>query len=196
MRLDPSEEIIVAGGKMKEVSEAIGPPLPFTGSLSNALKRLAGGTSLFLSRYKCSPGSPGDIAVGVAEPGDVYVIQDVAKEPVIIFPQSFLASANSVRLESIWAGFASLLTLPSSFLIRATGSGPLILGGDGPIDREGLQSGKKLTVNNSLVVAFSADIKHKITTPGGAVTSILSEQGFMIEFTGPGFVIRHAGSET
>ena len=73
-------------------------------------------------------------------------------------------------------------------MLKAIGSGDLLVNAYGGIIQKQLEIGEKLVLDNYHLVAMSVDANYKVMKLGGLKTTILGGEGLVTEITGPGTV--------
>lgn len=153
--------------------------------LKGGLTRFLSGESLFINEFTAKNGS-GTIQLAPAAPGDV---EHVYLENQVIYLQNtaFLASADSVQVETKWQGFTKgFFSGESFFLIKCSGIGDLwfnSFGGIIPIDVE-----DDYVVDTGHIVAFTEGLEYSISRVGGYKSLFFSGEGLVCHFRGKGKV--------
>ena len=76
------------------------------------------------------------------------------------------------------------------FLVRASGSGTVLLACYGALDTIQLGAGESLTIDSGHVVAFDSGVTSQLRkVAGGVIQTLKSGEGFVFDFTGPGWVL-------
>jgi uncharacterized protein (TIGR00266 family) len=188
--LDPGEEIRAESGAMMATSAGVGITSSTQGGMVKGLKRsLLGGESLFLTTFS-APATGGWVDVAHHLPGDVITTSVTPDRPLSITRGCWLASASSVELDAKWGGFKNLFGGEGGFLVRAAGSGTVLLACYGAIDTIQLGAGESLTIDTGHVVAFDPSVNsqlRKVAT--GVIQTLKSGEGFVFDFTGPGWIM-------
>ncbi|MDQ4091589.1 MAG: TIGR00266 family protein [Actinomycetota bacterium] len=188
--LDPGEEIRAESGAMMATSAGVGITSSTQGGMVKGLKRsLLGGESLFVTTFS-APATGGWVDVAHHLPGDVITTSVTPDRPLSITRGCWLASASSVELDAKWGGFKNLFGGEGGFLVRAAGSGTVLLACYGAIDTIQLGAGESLTIDTGHVVAFDPSVNsqlRKVAT--GVIQTLKSGEGFVFDFTGPGWIM-------
>lgn len=193
VRLDPNEEIRVEGGAMVGMSEGMAIETKMQGGFLKSLARsVLGGESFFVNTYK-APAQGGEINLAPALPGDMFVLE-LQNESMLIQSGAFVASASSVEINTSWGGAKGFFGSGGLILLKATGSGSLVLGCYGAIHELNLAVGQKYTVDTGHIVAFSEKIGFQVRKVGGMKSTLLSGEGLVVELTGPGRVLMQTRS--
>ncbi len=188
--LNPNEVVRAESGAMMATSYGVGVASSTQGGVLKGLKRsFLGGESLFVSTFTAPPnGGWVDVAHHLA--GDIIVMDVTPERPISITRGCWLASAASVELDTRWGGFKNLFGGEGGFLVRAAGTGTALLACYGALDTVQLGSGESVTIDSGHVVAFDPGITSQIRkVAGGVVQTLKSGEGFVFDFTGPGWLM-------
>jgi uncharacterized protein (TIGR00266 family) len=192
-----NETVRVEAGAMMAMSAGMSVEAKAEGGILKSLKRAAlGGESFFLTTY-VAPSQGGWVDVAARLPGDLVHIDVNATESWVISKGSWLASPSTVTLDTRWGGFRNLFGSEGGFVVRASGSGPIVLGCYGALDRWTLAAGETITVDTGHMVAYQDTVQmalRKIT--GGLVQTFKSGEGLVFDFTGPGIVYTQTRNPT
>jgi uncharacterized protein (TIGR00266 family) len=186
--LASGEAMKAESGAMMAHSIGVSVEAQMQGGLMKGLRRsVLGGESLFITTFTasdgggwvdCAPNLPGDVAVLKVE-GDMNVTRG-----------SWLCSSVEIDLDTKWGGFKSIGGGEGAFLIRATGSGDIVVGAFGAIEALELGAGEQLVLDSGHLIAFDPTVEfttRKVTK--GIAQTLKSGEGFVMEFTGPGRVL-------
>jgi uncharacterized protein (TIGR00266 family) len=188
--LDPGEELRAESGAMMATSAGVAVKASTQGGVLKGLKRsLLGGESLFITTFT-APASGGWVDVAHHLAGDIVVTDVTGDSPISITKGCWLASSTGVELDTKWGGFKNLFGGEGGFLIRTAGSGTVVIACYGAIDRVELGPGESVTVDSGHVVAFGPTITSQLrTVAGGMIQTLKSGEGYVFDFTGPGWVM-------
>jgi uncharacterized protein (TIGR00266 family) len=187
--LAPGEEIRVEGGAMVTMSDGmvIETKMSGGGLLKSLARSVLGGESFFVNIYK-APGQGGEITLASALPGDLFAM-DLQGDSLMVQSGSFVASAMGVNVDASWGGSKTFFASEGLVMLKATGSGTLLLSSYGAIHDMSLAAGQKLTVDTGHLVAFSQEVGFKVRKVGGIKSTLLSGEGLVVDMTGPGRVL-------
>jgi len=147
--------------------------------------RFLGGESIFINEFTAQNGSA-DIQIAPACPGDVEHIY-LENQTIYLQNTAFLASADSINVESKWQGFMKgFFSGESFFLIKCSGVGDLWFnsyGGIIPIDVE-----DGYVIDTGHIVAFTDGLTYEISRVGGYKSLFFSGEGLVCRFSGQGRV--------
>ncbi len=186
--LDPNEEIRVEAGSMLSMSAGITLETKMQGGLLKSLARAAlGGESFFINTYR-APATGGLMHLAPALPGDLFAM-DVNGDSLLVQSGSYVASENTVNVETGWGGAKTFFASEGLIMLRATGTGTLILSSYGAIHKLELAAGQTHTVDTGHLVAFSESMGFKVRSVGGLKSTLFSGEGLVVDLTGPGRVL-------
>ena len=188
--LAPNEQLQAESGSMMSMSPDMQLSAGMQGGLKQALKRTAlGGESFFISTFAAGQGG-GFVDLAAILPGDVSVLELDNTVGWFIQAGSWMASPPSVQIDTKWGGFKNLFGGEGGFILRATGTGPTIIGCYGALEAWDLQAGQTVTVDTGHMVAYQETVQMNIRkATGGMIQSFKSGEGYVFDFTGPGRVM-------
>jgi len=192
--LQPGESLISEAGELSWMGQSIvmstHTQMGGGGGIFGALKRVAGGGTLFMTEYNAQ-GAPGEVAFAAKLPGHILPIEVGPGHEYMIHRHGFLCGTSEIQLgvgfqQSLGAGmFAG-----NGFLLqKVSGSGTawIELGGETVV--RDLQPGETLRVHPGHVGAFHASVNFQITTIKGIRNIFFGSDGlFLAALTGPGRV--------
>lgn len=188
--LDPGEQLRAESGAMMMMSAGMGVEASTQGGLMKGLKRsVLGGESLFVTTFT-APASGGWVDVAHHLAGDIVVAGVLPDQPMNVTKGCWLASSGSVELDTKWGGFKNMFGGEGGFLIHAQGHGTIILACYGALDTVNLAPGEQVTIDSGHVVAFGPSVTSQLRrATTGLVQTLKSGEGFVFDFTGPGWVM-------
>lgn len=186
----PGEQLRAESGAMMATSSGVSVASSTQGGVMKGLKRsFLGGESLFITTYT-APAAGGWVDLAHHLAGDIIVRDVSPDEPISVTKGCWLASAVGVTLDTKWGGFKNLFGGEGGFLVHASGEGSVLLACYGAIDTIDLAAGELVTVDTGHVVAFGPTVTSQIRkASGGVVQTLKSGEGFVFDFTGPGWVM-------
>jgi uncharacterized protein (TIGR00266 family) len=191
VKLDPNERIRVDSGAMVSMQN-VNIETKMEGGLFKSLGRsLLGGESLFQNFFQASA-QGGEVVVAPDLPGDVYCYE-LTGETIMVQAGSYLASEDGIELNTKFSSKAFKAGEGVSML-EVKGKGKLLLSSYGAIYERDLQPNEKYTVDTTHVVAFNASMGVETKTVGGLKSTLLSGEGLVVEFTGPGKLLMQTRS--
>ena len=183
--LAPNEAIQAESGAMVSMSSNLVPETSMKGGLMGALRRkVLGGESLFVNTYRAE-GGEAELALAPSLPGDIAHIQ-LKGETLFIQSASFLAGDPAIELDTAWGGARSFFGGEGLFLLKAQGSGDLLVSSYGAIHRVEVPAGKPYICDTGHVVAFSQGLEFSVRKFGNWKSAVLGGEGLVCEFSGQG----------
>ncbi|RME34972.1 MAG: TIGR00266 family protein [Thermoflexia bacterium] len=187
IRLGPNEAVRVESGAMVSMSAGITVETKAAGGVFKALARsVLAKESFFQNTYR-APASGGELTVAPALPGDLFVV-DLKNETLMAQSGSYVASEMGVNLDTKWGGAKTFFASEGLILLRASGTGKLLLSSFGAIHEVNLKPGETYTVDTGHLVAFTEGIGFKVRRVGGLRSTLFSGEGLVVDLTGPGRV--------
>lgn len=192
--LEPNESVISEAGELSWMSQSLQmnthTQMAGGGGLLGAIKRVAGGGTLFMTEYTAS-GARGEIAFAAKVPGHIVPVTVGPGVEYMAHRHGFLCATQSVQLgvgfqQSLGAGIFG----GSGFLLqRISGHGTAWLELSGELVVKDLQPGETLRVHPGHVGAFTTSVNFQITRVPGIKNLIFGGDGiFLAALTGPGRV--------
>lgn len=186
IKLGPRESIRAEAGVMVSMSPDMEIKTSAQGGLFGALKRSAlGGESFFMNTFTASDRG-GEITVAPSLPGDMLVLE-LNNDEYKVQAGGFIASSESVNVDSKWGGARSFFGGDGSFfMLSCTGTGTLVVASYGALHKVTLAPGESYTVDTGHVVAFGEGMGFKTRKIGNWKSTILGGEGLVVDLTGPG----------
>jgi len=192
--LDPSDSIISEAGQLSWMGSSIQmtthTQFAGGGGIWGALKRVAGGGTLFMTEYR-AVGASGELAFATKLPGHIVPVEVGAGHEYMIHRHGFLCSTPQVQIgvgfqQSLGAGIFG----GSGFILQHLGGqGTAWLELSGELVIKDLRAGETLRVHPGHVGAFQTSVSFEITTVPGIKNMIFGGDGiFLASLTGPGRV--------
>jgi uncharacterized protein (TIGR00266 family) len=193
VQLQPSEEIRVEAGSMVSMSAGVTVETKMQGGFLKSLTRsVLGGESFFVNLYKASA-EGGEINLAPALPGDMFVLE-LSNDTMLVQSGAFVASALTVEINTSWGGAKGFFGSGNLILLKASGSGPLMLASYGAIHEVSLAAGEKYTIDTGHIVAFNESMGFQVRRVGGMKSTLLSGEGLVVDLTGPGKLLMQTRS--
>jgi len=188
IRLGPNEEIRVESGAMVSMSQGVTVETKAAGGILKSLARsVLAGESFFQNTFR-APAGGGEVTVAPALPGDLFVLE-LRNESLLVQSGSYVASETGINLDTKWGGAKTFFASEGLIMLRASGTGKLLLSSFGAIHEVNLEAGQTYTVDTGHLVAFSEGIGFKVRRVGGLKSTIFSGEGLVVDLTGPGRVL-------
>jgi uncharacterized protein (TIGR00266 family) len=192
--LEPGESVISEAGELSWMSQAIAMTTHTQfgggGGFFGAIKRMAGGGTLFMSEYRAQ-GYQGEVAFATKVPGHILPIEVGPGHEYLIHRHGFLCATPQIQIgvgfqQSLGAGIFG----GDGFLLqKITGHGTAWLELSGEVVVRDLKPGETLRVHPGHVGAFQASVSFNITTVPGIRNIFFGGDGlFLAALTGPGRV--------
>ena len=190
--LDPNELVVSEAGELSWMTSSIQMTTHTQfgggGGIFGALKRVAGGGSLFMTQYQ-AVGAPGAISFATKLPGHIVPVEVDGAHEYLIHRHGFLCGTPQIQIsvgfqQSLGAGIFG----GEGFLLqRVSGSGTAWLELSGELVMKELHPGENLRVHPGHVGAFQAGVSFEITTVPGIKNMLFGGDGiFLVSLTGPG----------
>lgn len=189
LRLAPHESARAEGGAMVAMSTDMRIETKAQGGLLRSLGRSAlGGESFFLNTFTAGP-SGGLLQLAPNLPGDVTVLDPSTVGAYLVHSGSYLGSDPDVDVKTKWGGARGFFAAHDLVLLHCSGGRQLIVSSYGAIDHFALGPGEAVTIDTGHVVAFSENIGYSTRKVGGLKSTLLSGEGLVCDFRGPGEVL-------
>jgi len=194
VRLEPNESVFSESGELSWMTSSIQmtthTQMGGGGGIFGALKRVAGGGSLFMTEYRAI-GAAGEVSFATKVPGHIVPIEVAPGNEYMIHRHGFLCATNQVTIgvgfqQSLGAGIFG----GNGFLLQKVGGqGTAWLELSGELIMKTLAPGEVLRVHPGHVGAFQASVGFQITTVPGIKNMIFGGDGiFLAVLQGPGTV--------
>ncbi len=193
VKLSGGEQVRVEAGAMVSMSQGVTLETRATGGILKSLARsMFGGESFFQNTYQ-APQSGGQVTVAPALPGDLFALE-LGNETVMVQSGSYVASEMAIEVDTKWGGAKTFFASEGLILLRASGSGKLLLSSYGAIHEMELGEGETYTVDTGHLVAFSEGMGFKVRRVGGVKSTLFSGEGLVVDLTGSGRVLMQTRS--
>ncbi len=193
IHLDGGEKVRVESASMVSMSQGITLETAATGGILKSLSRaVLGGESFFQNTYEAPPGG-GRVAVAPALTGDLMVI-DMNNETLMVQSGSYLASDPAITTDTKWSGAKTFFASEGLIMLRATGTGPLLLSSYGAIHEMNLAAGETITIDTGHIVAFTEGLSFQVRKIGSMKSTLFSGEGLVVDLTGPGRLLAQTRS--
>ena len=190
--LNPGESVISEAGELSWMSQSIAmnthTQLGGGGGFLGAIKRIAGGGTLFMTEYEAQ-GTPGEVAFATKIPGHILPLEVSPGHEFMIHRHGFLCATPQIQLgvgfqQSLGAGIFG----GDGFLLqKITGNGTAWLELSGEVVVRDLRPGETLRVHPGHVGAFQSGVSFNITRIQGVRNMFFGGDGiFLAALTGPG----------
>jgi uncharacterized protein (TIGR00266 family) len=188
VRLNAEQSIMAEAGAMVSMSANVELQSQMKGGLMGALKRAAGGESAFVSTFTAR-GGPGEVTFAPGGPGDIAAIE-LSNQLFYVQSSSYLAGDAGLNVDTRWGGAKSFFGGEGLFVLQVTGAGLLLLSSFGAIHRKRLNAGERYVVDTGHLVAWEGTTQYTLRkAASGFFRSMVSGEGIVAEFSGPGEVL-------
>jgi len=178
-------EIKAEAGAMTSMSGGVEIETKAQGGVMAGLKRsVLGGESFFINTFRAPQG--GELTVSPTLPGDIVHMPVEASKALMVQSGSWLASETGVQVDTKWGGAKTFFSGEGLFLLRCSGSGDMLVSSYGAIEQHQLGAGEVLKIDTGHIVAFEEGIGYEVNKVGGWKSTLLSGEGLVATFTGPG----------
>ena len=194
VQLEPNESVFSESGELSWMTASIQmtthTQMGGGGGIFGALKRVAGGGSLFMTEYRAL-GATGVVSFATKVPGHIVPLEILPGSEYMIHRHGFLCATDGV---TIGVGFQQSLGAGvfggDGFLLQKVGGqGTAWLELSGELIMKNLAPGEVLRVHPGHVGAFQASVGFQITTVPGIKNMIFGGDGiFLAVLQGPGTV--------
>ena len=185
--LPPGGEVRVEAGAMTSMSGGVEIETKAQGGMFAGLKRsVLGGESFFINTFRAPAG--GEVTVAPTLPGDIVHMPIDNSAALMVQSGSWLASDPDVKVDTKWGGAKTFFSGEGLFLLRCLGHGDMIVASFGAIERRTLAPQEVLKIDTGHIVAFDDHIGYQVNKVGGWKSTLLSGEGLVATFTGPGTV--------
>ena len=183
--LPPGGEVKAEAGAMTSMSGGVEIETKAQGGMLAGLRRsVLGGESFFINTFRAPSG--GELTVSPTLPGDIVHMPLDGSRALLVQSGSWLASDADVQVDTKWGGGRTFFSGEGLFLLRCTGAGDMIVSSFGAIERRNLGPGEVLRIDTGHIVAFEEGLGYQVNKVGGWKSTLLSGEGLVATFTGPG----------
>jgi uncharacterized protein (TIGR00266 family) len=182
--LAEGESVRAESGAMVSMSGAVEIATKMQGGFLSAVARKVLTSESFFQNTFTAERGPGEATFAPSLPGDIRV-REMRGETLILQSGSYLASDPSITIETSWAGARGFFGREGLFLLRASGTGPLLFCSYGAIVEVDVPP-EGYVVDTGHVVAFEPSLEWKVTRVGGLKSTLFSGEGLVSRFTGSG----------
>ena len=190
--LEPNDAIISEAGELSWMSANVQmtthTQMAGGGGFFGAIRRVAGGGSLFMTEYRAW-GGPGEVAFATRVPGHFVPVEIGNGRELMIHRHGFLCATSQINLgvgfqQSLGAG---IFGGDGFRLQRVGGTGIAWIELSGEVISKDLRPGEIMRVHPGHVGAFESTVSFQITTVPGIRNMIFGADGiFLAELAGPG----------
>ena len=155
-----------------------------SGGFIKGIKRMFAGENFFMNQF--TAGNNG---------GELYLCSDTMGDMItrringelIVQGGSFVACEDTIDVDASWQGFKSLFSGESTFWVKLTGDGQVVVNSFGAIYEVDVKD--TYVVDTGHIVAFEETLNFSIKKAGGSwISAIFGGEGLVCEFKGKGKV--------
>ncbi len=191
MQLQPGESVIAVSGELSWMSASI--DLQTTtgsggGGLGGLFKRVAGGGSLFMTKYTAQ-GAPGLLAFATKMPGHILPVEIGQGADYLVHRHGFMCGTEGIDVSAAFQQSlgAGIFGGDGFVLQKVSGSGQAWIELSGEVVPYTLAAGETLRVHPGHVGMFDSTISFEITRIKGIRNMLFGGDGiFLAALTGPG----------
>lgn len=189
VHLETDQTIAAEAGAMVSMSGNIDLHSEMKGGVFGALKRAVGGESAFVSTFTAR-GGPGEVTFAPGAPGDVAGIE-MQNQTFMVQSSSYLAGDTALVVDTKFGGAKSFFGGEGLFVLQISGAGLLLVSSFGAIHRRTLRPGEVYVIDTGHLVAWEGHMQYNLrkAAKSGYLRSMLSGEGMVAEFTGPGEIL-------
>jgi len=185
VKLQQGESVLAEPGAMVGHSETVSVDTTTSrDGLVSSAKSLLGGESAFANEFTAEDG-PGQVTLAPPAPGDVME-HELNNETLYATDGAFLAATTNVDITSELGGIKSMLGEASLTPLALKGTGSAFINAYGGLENIELAAGESYVLDNENLIAWDDSVDFSTRRVGGLKSTLLSGEGLVFEFTGPG----------
>lgn len=189
-QLQPNARINILAGSMASMSAN----LRLEGKVKLKNMFTAGKT---LSSCVTAPDGPGELILAPPMMADVMPLHVSGGVEWVVGESCFLGSTPGIQKSTKMQGLGkAIFSGEGLFVTRVSGNGVAFIMSLGAIHSIELQPGQEYIIDNEHLVAWSASMSYKTELIGSFMTSMVSSEGKVCRFTGPGTVYMQTRNPT
>jgi uncharacterized protein (TIGR00266 family) len=152
--------------------------------LISSAKSMLGGESMFTNEFVAEDG-PGTVTLAPPTPGDI-MSHDLQDETLYSTDGAFIAGTDGIDIDSEVGGLKSILGEAGITPLALRGTGTVFIDAYGGLEKLELAAGESYVLDNEHLIAWDDEIEYSTRRVGGLKSTLLSGEGLVFEFTGPG----------
>jgi len=185
VKLQEGESVLAEPGAMVGHSETVSVDTTTSrDGLVSSAKSLLGGESAFANEFTAEDG-PGQVTLAPPAPGDVME-HELNNETLYATDGAFLAATTDIDITSELGGLRSMIGEAGLTPLALKGTGSAFINAYGGLERVELSQGESYVLDNENLIAWDDTIDFSTRRVGGLKSTLLSGEGLVFEFTGPG----------
>lgn len=154
------------------------------GGLLGSAKSMLGGESAFVNNFVAEDG-PGKVTLAPPSPGDV-MSHELQGETLYSTDGAFLAGTDGIEVDSELGGIKSVIGEAGLTPLALRGTGTAFIDAYGGLEKLELGRNESYVLDNEHLIAWEESIDYTTRSVGGLKSRMLSGEGIVFEFTGPG----------
>lgn len=156
------------------------------GFLSSVKKSVLTDESVYVNNYTATSDGQ-EVKLAQYLPGDITGIQ-LDNNSYYIQSGSYIANSLGIETDTSSGDLNSLFGGEGLFFLEASGQGTVFVGAYGGLIKKEIETDEVLTVDSGHAVAWSEDVNFTTEKIGGLKQTLLSGEGLVMRFKGPGEV--------
>lgn len=185
--LNPNEAIKVQPGAMMAHSFGVTIEAKADGGLLRGLGRMIGGESFFTSTFTAGQ-QGGWVDVIPESVGDVVAVDIDRNTDFVLTKGAWLANDGDIEVKPD-ASISGMFAGEGLVVLRARGTGTLVVSSYGALDVVSLGQGEGFTVDTGHLVGWESTIQMRTRKAAGFFNSMKSKEGLVVDLQGPGDLI-------
>jgi uncharacterized protein (TIGR00266 family) len=187
VHLDQGETVKAEAGAMMAMSSSVEIKTSTQGGVLKGLRRsVLGGESFFMNTFAAT-GPDAHVVVAPALPGDI-ITWPLAGGLVYLQSGSYLASPESIDIDSKWGGAKTFFSKEGLFMLKCSGTGDLVVSSYGAIHAIDLAAGQTYVVDTGHMVGWEDGVGYEVRKAGNWKSTVFGGEGLVVKLTGPGRV--------
>ena len=161
LHLDAGESVKAEAGAMMAMSPSVEIVTSTQGGIMKGLRRsVLGGESFFMNTFTAT-GPDAHVIVAPALPGDI-IMWPITDKTVYLQSGSYLASPESIDIDSKWGGAKTFFSREGLFMLKCTGTGDLVVSSYGAVHAVDLAPGQSYTVDTGHMVGWEEGVGYEV----------------------------------
>ena len=158
VHLDPGESVQAEAGAMLAMTSAVSIKTDTVGGFMKGLKRsVLGGESFFMNTFTAD-GPDANVVFAPALPGDIVEWHAHRPDRVPASRARTWRRARPSSVDSKWGGAKTFFSSQGLFLLKVSGTGPVLVSSYGAIQAMDLEAGQRYTVDTGHMVGWSEGV--------------------------------------
>lgn len=195
VHLAAGESVFAEKGSMVALSAGMEVNASVDGGVVRAAMRKAlVRESFFFTRFRAQVHDAW-VALAPRFPGDVEAVGLSSTGGLLVQSGSLLAYGEDVDVVTRVGSLPQMVMREGATVMRASGTGKVLLCSYGGIQRFEVQAGQQMVVDSGHLVAWSEGMDMRVGPLSGVVSQALTGEGLVCAFTGPGLVFIQTRAE-